>query len=244
MAPAVDIQNLTVAYRNTPVLLNVTATIPQGILLAVVGPNGAGKSTLLKTMVGLIKPQTGSISLFGTSLAVCRSSIAYIPQRAAIDWDFPVTVLDVVLMGRYGHVGWFGRLKKEDTLYALQALEQVQLLDYRDCPINELSGGQQQRVFLARALAQDAQLYIMDEPFAAIDATTEKMMVTLLKELRNDGKTIVVVHHDLHTVTDYFDWLLLLNVRQVACGPVAQVYLPEYLGTTYDRRIIIDNDYN
>lgn len=237
MAPAVDIRNLTVAYRDTPVLLNVCATIPQGILLAVVGPNGAGKTTLLKTIVGLIKPQTGTISLFGMSLNAFRSSLAYVPQRSMIDWDFPVTVFDVVLMGRYGHAGWLRRLKKEDKQYALHALEQVQLFDYRDCPINELSGGQQQRVFLARALAQDAQLYIMDEPFTAIDAVTETIMVCLLKELRNKGKTIVVVHHDLHTVTNYFDWMLLLNVQQIACGPVPQVYNPDYLGSAYGKRI-------
>lgn len=238
MAPAVDIRNLTVAYRDTPVLVNVCATIPQGILLAVVGPNGAGKTTLLKTIVGLIKPQAGTISLFGTSLNVCRSSIAYVPQRSTIDWDFPVTVFDVVLMGRYGHVGWLRRLGKEDKRCAAQALEQVQLLDYRDCPINELSGGQQQRVFLARALAQDAQLYIMDEPFTAIDATTETMMVSILKELRNAGKTLVVVHHDLHTVTDYFDWMLLLNISNVACGPMPQVYIPEFLSNAYGKRTI------
>jgi manganese/zinc/iron transport system ATP- binding protein len=237
MAPAVDIRNVTVAYHDIPVLFDICATIPQGILLAVVGPNGAGKSTLLKTMVGLIKPQAGTISLFGTSLNACRSSVAYIPQRSTIDWDFPVTVFDVVLMGRYGHVGWLRRLQKEDIIRAEQALEQVQLLPYKDCPINELSGGQQQRVFLARALAQDAQLYIMDEPFVAIDTVTETIMISILKALRNEGKTMIIVHHDLHTVTHYFDWMLLLNVKQIACGPIPQVYTADYLGSAYGKRI-------
>ena len=230
---ALAINNLYVSYNKQPVLWNVDAHIPRDILLAIVGPNGAGKTTLVKSILGLVKPLAGTIKIFGKPYQEHKQQIAYIPQRTSVDWDFPVTVFDVVMMGRYGHMGWFKRPTKNDYNKVYEALEKVNLLSLLNEPIGHLSGGQQQRTFLARALAQDACLYLMDEPFVGIDMKTEKIVAQTLKELRSSGKTIVVVHHDLQTVHEYFDWALVLNVERIACGPVNEVITQQYLHAAY-----------
>lgn len=232
--PAISINNITVAYNNQPVLWQLNVTVTSGILLAVVGPNGAGKTTLMKTLLGFMKPIAGTISFFGKSLEQMRGSIAYIPQRSSVDWDFPLTVLDVVLMGRYYHIGWFRRPSSRDYMRAHEAIAQVNLSAFTHSPISQLSGGQQQRVFLARALVQEADIFLLDEPFAAVDMATEKNIISILTQLRTQGKTIVVVHHDLQTVADYFDWALLLNVERIAYGPVNQVLKPEFICAAYE----------
>lgn len=238
---AITIQNLTVAYRNTPILWNINLNIPQGTLLAVVGPNGAGKTTLIKAILGLVKPAAGVIRILQSDCRHKTQHIAYVPQRATIDWDFPATAFDVVLMGRYPHMGWLKRPSTQDYDAAHKALAQVDMTEYADRHISQLSGGQQQRIFLARALAQDASIYLMDEPFIGIDSTSEKTMIGILKELRTQGKTIVVVHHDLHTLQEYFDWLLLLNIEPIAYGPVSQVFVEKNLHATYGNRLFMHN---
>jgi len=234
--PALEVQDLTVAYREKPVLWDLDFEIPQGVLTAIVGPNGAGKTTLIKAILGLIKPAAGQIRILGQPFAQQRQAIGYVPQRSSVDWDFPTTALDVVLMGRYGHIGWFKRPSKNDHTLAQIALDQVGMADFANRHINQLSGGQQQRVFLARALVQDATIYFMDEPFVGVDATTENTIVSLLKALRDKGKTVIVVHHDLQTLKDYFDWALLLNVRKIAIGPVNNCITPENLKAAYGGR--------
>ena len=233
---AIEINDLTVSYHEKPVLWDIDISIPEGVLLSIVGPNGAGKTTLIKAMLNLIKPASGRVRVFGKTYKTQRKKIAYIPQRNSVDWDFPTDVLDTVLMGRYGHLGWFNRPGKKDKQLALEALEKVGMADFSTRQINQLSGGQQQRVFLARALVQNAQLYIMDEPFVGIDSATEKAIVTLLKTLRSEGKTVLVVHHDLQTLKHYFDWVLLLNVKRIACGPIKDVLTQENLEKTYGGR--------
>lgn len=235
---ALEIQHLTVAYRGTPVVWDLSVAIPAGKLLAVVGPNGAGKTTLLKAILGLVAPLAGTISIFGKPAHTSRNAIAYVPQRMSVDWDFPVTVLDVVLMGCYARLGWFWRPGKQDKLDAFEFLAQVEMALFADTPISELSGGQQQRVFLARALMQRAELYIMDEPFAGVDIVSEKAIVEVLKSLRSAGRTVVVVHHDIQTLTEYFDWIILMNVRTIACGPVEEVLKPEFMCRAYGNRTI------
>lgn len=234
-ALALNIRNLTVAYKEKPVLSDVDISIPQGILLGIVGPNGAGKTTLIKSILGLVKPLAANISILGKPLLDHRRHIAYVPQRATIDWDFPINVLDVVLMGSYNKLGWFARPGQPEKQRALQALEKVGMTDYATRQIGQLSGGQQQRVFLARALMQNPSIYLMDEPFAGVDMSTEKMIITLLKELALTGKTILVVHHDLQKLREYFDWLLLLNICKVACGPTDLVFTPENITATYGK---------
>ena len=229
---AITITNLCASYQNAPALWQVSTAIEQGSLLAVVGPNGAGKTTLIKSILGLITPDSGSISIFGKKAATQLHQLAYIPQRTTIDWDFPVTVFDVVLMGRYRHIGWFKRPSHDDKEKALDALMHVNMFEHKDRRISNLSGGQQQRVFLARALAQDAAIYLMDEPFVGVDLKTEQTIVKILKELSQRGKTIVVVHHDLHTLQDYFHQVMLLNKTCIAHGPIDQVCTPEYLAKT------------
>jgi manganese/zinc/iron transport system ATP- binding protein len=234
MAPTViAINNLTVTYNNKIALWNINAHIPQGALLGIVGPNGAGKSTLIKSVIDLVKPVAGTITIFGGSYAQHRHQIAYIPQRSTIDWTFPVTALDVVLMGRYRAIGWFRWPSKQDTSDALAALDQLGLAHCAHTHIGQLSGGQQQRIFLARALLQNADVYLMDEPFIGIDTITESTTVALLKQLCTAGKTVIVVHHDLETVKQYFDWILLLNIERIAYGQVNQVFTPEHLAATY-----------
>ncbi len=231
--PIVEVHDLTVAYDNKPVLWNADFSIPKGKMVGIVGPNGAGKSTLLKSIMGLIPTASGFVKLFDDSLKKVRHRVAYVPQKESVDWDFPATVLDVVEMGRYGKKSLFKRLSKEDKQIAIEALKKVKMLDFADRHISELSGGQQQRVFIARALAQEADLYFMDEPFAGVDMASEKAIVDILVELQKEGKTIFVVHHDLQSAMDYFDWMILINKRIVASGPTKEVFTTEILQNTY-----------
>jgi len=237
MEYVIEVDDLTVAYQDKPVLWDIDLKTPAAVLMAVVGPNGAGKTTLLKAILGLLKPTAGEVRAFGKPLNETRRRIGYVPQRTAVDWDFPTTVLDVVLMGSYGSLGWIRRPGKQETYRAMAALEQVSMTEFADRQISQLSGGQQQRVFLARALLQDSDLYLMDEPFQGVDATTERTIIKLLKELRSRGKTVIAVHHDLQTVPDYFDWVTLLNVRKIASGPVEEVFNQENLKTAFGGRI-------
>lgn len=233
MKQAITVENLTVTYDRAPVLWDIDLEIPEGVLLAIVGPNGAGKSTFIKAILELLKPISGRVAFFNQPYKSLRKKIAYVPQRGSVDWDFPTTVIDVVMMGRYGHLGWFKRPKKEDIELSLDALKQVGMSEFKDRQISELSGGQQQRVFLARALVQDAEIYMMDEPFQGVDIKTEQAIVQLLKRLNEQGKTIIVVHHDLNTVTNYFDWVTFLNRVIVAHGPVKEVFTKENIEKTY-----------
>jgi len=232
----VSMRDLTVAYRDTPVLWDVDLDIPAGTLTAIIGPNGAGKSTMIKAAMGLVPVAAGSVQIFGRAYDEQRNLVGYVPQRGSVDWDFPTNALDVVMMGTYGRLGWIRRPGKAQRETALHCLEQLGMADYADRQISQLSGGQQQRVFLARALAQEADLYFMDEPFVGVDATTEGAIVDLLRELRARGKTVVCVHHDLESAPDYFDWLVLLNVRVIADGPFATTFTPENLARTYGGR--------
>jgi manganese/zinc/iron transport system ATP- binding protein len=233
----ITVEDLTVAYREEPVLWDVDVTVPNGSLMAIVGPNGAGKSTLIKSILGLVDISAGRILIYGKPYPQQRHLVAYVPQRGSVDWDFPTNALDIVMMGRYGHLGWFKRPGKTERELAMHALEQVNMDAYAKRQINQLSGGQQQRVFLARALAQDAQIYLMDEPFQGVDATTEKAIIDVLKNLQAQGRTVVVVHHDLETVPEYFDHVLLLNVRAVASGAVEQTFTQQNLRTAYGGRM-------
>lgn len=235
---ALSVQHLTVSYDVKPVLLDVNFTIPTGTLSAIVGPNGAGKTTLLKAILGLIKPLSGEISFPCLNAQDRVKPIAYVPQSGSVDWDFPATVLDVVMMGRYGHLGWFRRPKTAERLLALDMLDKVGMQAYAKRQISKLSGGQQQRVFLARALAQQADIYLMDEPFKGVDAQTELAIVALLKELKQAGKTVIVVHHNLQTVPDYFDWVTLIHTTLVANGKVADAFTDEAIARTYRNRSI------
>ncbi len=234
---AIEVADLTVAYRDKPVLWDIDLTVPSSVLMAIVGPNGAGKTTLIRAILGLIRPVAGQVLIYGRPYAEQRHLVGYVPQRGTVDWDFPTSVLDVVLMGTYGSLGWLRRPGRQERSRALTALEKVGMEKYADRQIRQLSGGQQQRVFLARALVQDAQVYFMDEPFQGVDATTERAIVTLLQELRASGRTVVVVHHDLQTVPEYFDWVTLLNVRRIASGPVAEVFTEPNLRLTYGGRV-------
>jgi manganese/zinc/iron transport system ATP- binding protein len=234
-----SVHDLTVAYHRKPVIWDVDLEIPEGQLVGIIGPNGAGKSTLLKACLDLLPRSSGEIRIYGETYRRNRHLVSYVPQRESVDWDFPVSVLDVVTMGTYGRRGWVRPVNKAMRERALAALEQVRLVDLADRQISQLSGGQQQRCFLARALAQDAQLYLMDEPFAAVDAATEQAIVGLLRQLRADGKTCLVVHHDLSTVPQYFDHLVLLNMRVVAAGPTGEVFTAEQLRRTYGGQLTL-----
>ena len=234
-----EILDLTVAYHKRPVLWGVDVEVPAGQLVGVIGPNGAGKSTLIKAAMGLLPVSSGWVKVFGRPVKDNLRRVGYVPQRESVDWDFPVSVMDVVLMGRYGHLGLFKRPKKKDREVARECLEKVKMLPYADRQISNLSGGQQQRVFLARALAQESDLYFMDEPFAGVDAATEAAIVTILQELKDQGKTLLVVHHDLPTAKTYFDSLLLLNMRVVAFGPTEEVFNYDLLQSTYGGRLTI-----
>ena len=236
MIPAIEIKDLTVAYDEKPVLWDIDLTIPQGLLVAIVGPNGAGKTTLIKSALGLIKPAAGQVRILGQPFKKQNHLVGYVPQRGSVDWDFPTTVLDVVIMGRYGQLGWFKRPGKQDQQLAMNALEKVGMADFADRQISRLSGGQQQRVFLARALVQDANIYFMDEPFVGVDAATETAIVDLLKDLRKQQKTVVVVHHDLQTLQEYFDWAFLMNVRAIGVGPINDVITKKNLKIAYGGR--------
>ncbi|WP_166241803.1 metal ABC transporter ATP-binding protein [Paenibacillus turpanensis] len=232
-----SIRDLTVAYQRKPVLENISFDIPEGKLIGIVGPNGAGKSTLIKAALGLIPKVTGDVSVYGKSYKEQRGIVGYVPQRESVDWDFPTNALDVVMMGRYGHLGWFKRPGAKERKIALDCLRKVGMEAFADRQISQLSGGQQQRIFLARALAQDASLYFMDEPFVGVDAATEKAIITLLNELKTQGKTVLVVHHDLATVKEYFDWVMLLNVQLVDIGPAEEVFHKQNLQRTYGGKL-------
>jgi manganese/zinc/iron transport system ATP- binding protein len=237
--PAVQVADLTVAYREKPVLWDVDLDVPTGVLMAIVGPNGAGKTTLIKAVLGLVRPAAGTVLVHGRPYEEQRRRVAYVPQRGTVDWDFPTSVLDVVTMGTYGTLGWVRRPGRTERERALDALDHVRMRDFAGRQISQLSGGQQQRVFLARALVQDADVYLMDEPFQGVDARTEVEIVRLLQELRGRGKTVIVVHHDLQTVAEYFDWVTLLNVRRIASGPVDDVFTEENLREAYGGRVAL-----
>ena len=236
---AVEVHDFSVAYRRRPVIWGIDFALPKGLLVGIVGPNGAGKSTLLKGMLGLVPPTSGWVKIHGKPYRAQRRLVGYVPQRESVDWDFPTSAFDVVLMGRYGHLGLVKRPTKRDKEIAWESLRRVGMADYARRQISQLSGGQQQRVFLARALAQDASVYFMDEPFAGVDAATESAILELLGQLRKDGKTVIVVHHDLQTVSEYFDWVLLLNMRLVAAGPIKEVFTVENLQKTYGGRLTV-----
>jgi manganese/zinc/iron transport system ATP- binding protein len=237
MSHALSIHDLTVAYNDKPVLWDVDLDVPEGVLMGIVGPNGAGKSTLIKAALNLIPRATGTVRFYGKPYAQARDWVGYVPQRGSVDWDFPTSVLDVVMMGLYGRLGWFRRPGAAERARAFEALEQVGLAAFADRQISQLSGGQQQRTFLARALVQEARLYFMDEPFAAVDAVTERAIVDLLRGLRARGATVIVVHHDLATVEQYFDHVTLLNVEVIASGTTREVFTPDLLRRTYGGRM-------
>lgn len=233
MIPAIAVQNVTISYERTPVLRAVTVAIPPKQIVGIIGPNGAGKSTLLKGIIGLLPLDSGQITIFSKPIAQSRDKLAYVPQRTEIDWHFPVTVRDVVLMGRYKHLGWLQRPKKADKDITQQALQQMGMTEFAERAIDELSGGQQQRVFLARALAQQADILLLDEPFVGVDAATENAIWELLHALKADGKTILVVNHDLTNMVKRYDQLVLLNQRLVASGSPAEVFTPAIINKAY-----------
>ena len=229
----IRIRNLSVTYRTEPALWNVDLNFPEGKMIAIVGPNGAGKSTLIKAIMGLVPVTAGKVSVYDKSYSKQRSKVAYVPQRGSVDWDFPTDALDVVEMGLYGKLGWLRRPNSQTRQKARECLAKVGLEDYADRQIGQLSGGQQQRVFVARALAQDPQIYLMDEPLNGVDAVTEDTILSILENLKKEGKTIVMVHHDLQTVDKYFDWVVMLNRSLVATGPIKQVFTKDNLDRTY-----------
>ena len=232
----VKIQNLSVTYRTEPALWNVDLDFPEGKMIAIVGPNGAGKSTLIKAVMGLVPITAGKVSVYGKPYSKNRDKVAYVPQRGSVDWDFPTDALDVVEMGLYGKLGWFHRPNSKTRDLARECLDKVGLSDYADRQIGQLSGGQQQRVFVARALAQDAQIYLMDEPLNGVDAITEETILSILENLRKEGKTIVMVHHDLQTVDKYFDWVVMVNRNLIATGPIKEVFTKTNLDRTYQEK--------
>lgn len=237
MTHALKIENVTVSYHGRSAIEAIDLTLNKGNILGIIGPNGAGKSTLLKAILNLISVDSGSINILGGNLKENRNRIAYVPQRNQYDWDFPIHVMDAVLIGTYPSLGIFKRPKKSDKAWALECLEKVGLAQYANRQIGELSGGQQQRVFLARALAQKADLFFLDEPFVGIDIASEEMIVKLLKDLRDEGKTVVVVHHDLSKAKEYFDELLLLNKQLVQFGRPAEVLRPEVMRKAYESEL-------
>jgi len=234
---SIETHNLTVSYNRRPVLWNIDFQLPVGQIIGIIGPNGSGKTTLLKAIMGLIKPSSGYVKIFDQPLDKVRERISYVPQRESVDWDFPASVMDIVLMGRYRKSNLMKRITKSDRDFAAEALEKVNMLEYSDRQISQLSGGQQQRVFIARSLAQGADLYIMDEPFVGVDAATEEAILNLLSEMKKEGKTVVVVHHDLQTAKDYFDWMVLLNTRLVAAGPREEIFNEELLQEAYGGKL-------
>jgi manganese/zinc/iron transport system ATP- binding protein len=231
------VSGLTVAYNRKPVLWNIDYVAPPAGLIAIVGPNGAGKSTFIKSVLGLVPRLAGQVAVFGQPVRRQRRLIGYVPQRESVDWDFPASALDVVAMGLYGRIGWCRPVRRRHRQEALERLDQVGMADFADRQIGQLSGGQQQRVFLARALAQDADLYLMDEPFAGVDAATERAIVEVLHALNRRGRTVICVHHDLQSAPDYFDHVLMLNVRKVAAGPMAPAFTAENLQAAYGGRL-------
>ena len=237
--PALETHDLTVTYHKRPVLYGVDLAVPEGNLVGIIGPNGAGKSTFIKSIMGVVPSSGGWVKVYGKPLKEMLHRVGYVPQRESVDWDFPVTVMDVALMGSYGKLGLFRRAGKKERIIASEALDKVGMLPYANRQIGNLSGGQQQRVFLARALAQDSDLYFMDEPFAGVDAATERAIISLLQEMREKGKTVLVVHHDLQSAQQYFDMLVLLNMRLVAFGKTQDIFTPELLHKTYGGKLTV-----
>ena len=231
--PIIEAHNLTVLYGRKPAIWNVDFKLPEGQVIGIMGPNGSGKSTLLKSIMGVVTPTTGYTKVYDQDLNQVRHKVSYVPQRQEIDWDFPASVWDIVSMGRFHVRGLFKRLTSEDNDIIQESLEKVNMLGFAKRQISQLSGGQQQRVFLARAIAQQGELFLMDEPFAGVDIATEEMIVDLLKEMKDQGKTLVIVHHDLHTAQSYFDHLVLMNTRLVACGKTSDVFTDQILTDTY-----------
>lgn len=242
MEAVLRVENLRAAYRKNIVLHDVNFEIKKGSLTGIVGPNGAGKSTLIKTVLNLHPALTGKVTVFGSTVEKEKKRIGYVPQRGSVDWDFPTNALDVVTMGLYGKIGWFRWPTRSDRRKAMEALEKMGMKDYANRQISQLSGGQQQRVFLARALVQEADLYFMDEPLAGVDAATEKAIMEILKELKEKGKTVMVVHHDLQTVSDYFDHVLLLNKTVIEHGATEKVFTTENIKKTYGGALQVIKD--
>ncbi|MDH3215130.1 MAG: metal ABC transporter ATP-binding protein [Candidatus Krumholzibacteria bacterium] len=240
--PPLEVHDLTVAYHRRPVLWDIDFAVPKGRLVGIIGPNGSGKTTLVKACLGLVPLASGWVRCFGKQPSEQRKRVGYVPQRESVDWDFPIDAIDVVMMGRYGGLGWFRKPGSKERKIAGECLRKVGMADYAKRQISQLSGGQQQRVFLARALAQRSDLYLMDEPFQGVDAATETAIVGLLNDIKAQGKTVLCVHHDLQTVTEYFDWVLLLNMRQIVFGPTEEVFTNENLRRTYGGRLNIISD--
>ncbi len=239
MKNSIEVHNLTTTYGGAPVLWDIDFELPSGQIIGIIGPNGSGKTTLLKTIMGLLEPASGYVKIFDQSLEKVREKVAYVPQRESVDWDFPASVYDVVMLGRYRKHNLFKRTKEPDKEIVLQCIEKVGLTEFKDRQISQLSGGQQQRVFVARALAQGADLYLMDEPFVGVDAATENSILALLSQMKNDGKTVVIIHHDLQTVSDYFDYLILLNTRLIAMGSPSEVLTKENLSNAYGGQLTL-----
>ncbi|MCP3659207.1 MAG: metal ABC transporter ATP-binding protein [Bacteroidetes bacterium] len=237
--PSIEIHDMTVSYNRKPVLWGVDISLPKNQIISIVGPNGAGKSTLLKSIMGLIEIDSGYIKIFDKSLNEIRHKVSYVPQRESVDWDFPASVYDIVMMGRYQYMGLFRRASKKDKEIVLDSMEKLSIASLKNRQISQLSGGQQQRVFLARALAQQADIYFMDEPFSAIDISTENAIIELFKEMVKLNKTIIVVHHDIYSVKNYFDWTVMLNMRIIASGPTNQVLNAENFKETYGSHLNI-----
>jgi manganese/zinc/iron transport system ATP- binding protein len=235
----IEILNLTISYQKKPAIRGIELKIPSGQIVGIIGPNGAGKSTLLKGILGLVPKDNGVVLVNGSSIENYLKTISYIPQKESLDWDFPVVVYDVVMMGRFPHLSLIGRPGKTDNEKVINALEKVDMLEFKDRQIRFLSGGQQQRVFLARSLAQEADILLLDEPFVGVDAATERAIFQLMRNLKNEGKTILVVHHDLAKVQEYFDYVVMINQRLIAFGPTREVFIPEYLDKTYGGRLTI-----
>ena len=231
---AISLRNVTVSYGPVPALLDITVDIPKGKLVGVIGPNGSGKSTFIKSILGFVKPDVGDISIFSKDASTVKGQVAYVPQRGAVDWDFPITVREVAAMGRYGKRRWWQDLTRADMKIAEEALEKVRMSEFSRRQIGQLSGGQQQRVFMARALTQDADILLLDEPFAGVDASTERAILDVLQETKQRGKTVVVVHHDLATAAEYFDLIVLLKQRMFGFGTPRQVLSPKLLADVYE----------
>ncbi len=236
---ALEVHDLTVTYDRKPALWDIDFEIPRGVLVGIIGPNGSGKSTLVKSIMGIIDQSSGWVKVFNEDIEKVRHKVSYVPQRETVDWDFPTNVLDVVLMGRYGRAGIFNRLSKRDKEIAQQSLEKVGMWQFARRQIAQLSGGQQQRVFMARALAEQAELHLMDEPFAGVDSATENSIFQVFEEIKQAGKTMMVVHHDLQSAAKYFDWIVLLNTRLIAVGPTEEVFTPELLQEAYGGKLSV-----
>lgn len=234
---ALEVKNLTVSYGTKPVLLDISFKAPKGSMIGIIGPNGSGKSTLLKSILGFIEPDFGEVKVFDAPLSEAKGRVAYVPQRGAVDWDFPITVEQVAMMGRYREISWWKDPGREDRELVSRSLEMVKMEDFRKRQIGQLSGGQQQRVFMARALTQGADLLLLDEPFAGVDAATERAILDVLGEAKRKGQTLLVVHHDLATAAEYFDLIILLKQRMFAFGPPETVFEPRLLSEVYEGKL-------